>query len=241
VVLRNTPFADPNLVVVLRIILSFAAAALGASIPGFLHVSVSGKGIWIRAGGALALFVLTLFFSPNVVKAEPPSGQPTAEWAEREVAAARKQAEIRDLSLREEQRTAAKLAEERRREAEIGKIITEYVDILKQRAINVAEHVRLRTLTHIGHSKFVEVRRYGFWKQVYNVNLSKAHTPIANRQFSLANEQLAELKAFLENSFPNPSGIRAAKEFFKPLPSDLRDRIKRLLPELSPSLELFEG
>ena len=70
-VVRNQPFADPNLVRILRIVLSVAAGILGATIPGFLHVQWSGGGFIIRAGGALALFVITFFGSPNVILPSP--------------------------------------------------------------------------------------------------------------------------------------------------------------------------
>lgn len=66
-VVRNQPFADPNLVRILRIVLSVAAGILGATIPGFLDVKWSGGGFMIRAGGALALFVITFFGSPSVI------------------------------------------------------------------------------------------------------------------------------------------------------------------------------
>jgi hypothetical protein len=66
-VVRNEPFADPNLVRILRIVLSVAAGILGATIPGFLDVKWSGGGFIIRAGGALALFVITFFGSPSVI------------------------------------------------------------------------------------------------------------------------------------------------------------------------------
>lgn len=66
-VIRNQPFADPNLVTVLRIVLSVASGILGATIPGFLNVQWKGGGFLIRAGGALALFVITYFASPNVI------------------------------------------------------------------------------------------------------------------------------------------------------------------------------
>jgi len=70
--LRDTPFADPNQVVLLRTLLSFGVAALGAVIPGFLHVGVNLRGLGIRAGGALALFVLTYFYTPTVLPVPPP-------------------------------------------------------------------------------------------------------------------------------------------------------------------------
>jgi len=67
VILRKTPFADQNQVVLVRIVLSLAVSIIGAVIPGFLQVSLRGRGIAIRAGGALALFVITYFFSPKVL------------------------------------------------------------------------------------------------------------------------------------------------------------------------------
>jgi hypothetical protein len=70
-VIRNQPFADPNLVVGFRIVLSVAAAILGATIPGFLHLDWKGRGLAIRSGGALALFVLSYIWSPNVIQSPP--------------------------------------------------------------------------------------------------------------------------------------------------------------------------
>lgn len=51
--IRNQRFEDPNLAVGMRILLSLSTAILGAVIPGFLHVDMQGKGLAIRAGGAL--------------------------------------------------------------------------------------------------------------------------------------------------------------------------------------------
>jgi tetratricopeptide (TPR) repeat protein len=66
-VIRNQPFADPNLAMLTRIVLSLAIAVLGATIPGFLNVSWSGLGGAIKAGGALALFVVSLLYTPKVL------------------------------------------------------------------------------------------------------------------------------------------------------------------------------
>jgi small GTP-binding protein len=66
--IRNDPIADPNLVVVVRTILSLVVALFGATIPGMLRVDFSAKGLTIRAIGALALFVLTFVFTPNVLR-----------------------------------------------------------------------------------------------------------------------------------------------------------------------------
>jgi hypothetical protein len=69
-VIRNQPFSDPNLVVFVRILLSFATALLGATIPGTMNVTWKGKGFAIRATSAIGLFVLTYFFTPRI--AAPP-------------------------------------------------------------------------------------------------------------------------------------------------------------------------
>ncbi len=64
---RNQPIADPKLFFVLRVVLSFSAATMGATIPGFLDIRWSGSGLVLRAGGALALFVLTFVYTPDVL------------------------------------------------------------------------------------------------------------------------------------------------------------------------------
>src|SRR5580700_11010306 len=61
--IRNEEIADARLFFALRLVLSFGAAVLGATIPGFLAVGWSGGGLTVRAGGALALFVLTYLYS----------------------------------------------------------------------------------------------------------------------------------------------------------------------------------
>jgi hypothetical protein len=64
---RNQPIADSRLFFVMRVVLSFSAATLGATIPGFLNIRWSGSGFALRAGGALALFVLTFVYTPDVL------------------------------------------------------------------------------------------------------------------------------------------------------------------------------
>lgn len=64
---RNTPFADPNIVVFMRILLSMVVAVFGAVVPGMLSVDFSAKGLTIRAIGALALFVITFLLTPKVL------------------------------------------------------------------------------------------------------------------------------------------------------------------------------
>lgn len=75
-VIRNKSFADPNLVVLMRTLVSFAVAVIGAVIPGFLNIDWSPKGATVRAGGALALFVLTFVMTPSVISSEDLSNTP---------------------------------------------------------------------------------------------------------------------------------------------------------------------
>lgn len=80
IVLQKEPFADPNHVVLLRIVLSLAIGIIGAVVPGFLRVDLKGRGVAIRAGGALALFVISFFFSPTVIPhldGKPPPVKPS--------------------------------------------------------------------------------------------------------------------------------------------------------------------
>jgi hypothetical protein len=74
---RNEEIADPRLFFVLRVVLSFSTAVLGATIPGFLEIGWSGRGLAIRAGGALALFVLTFLYTPDLVTKQGQGGQVT--------------------------------------------------------------------------------------------------------------------------------------------------------------------
>jgi hypothetical protein len=53
-------------VVLLRILVSVSIAIIGAVVPGFLSIDWSIRGATIRAGGAMALFVLTYLLTPEV-------------------------------------------------------------------------------------------------------------------------------------------------------------------------------
>lgn len=75
--IRNEAIADPQLFFVLRVVLSFSTAVLGATIPGFLEVGWKSSGLAIRAGGALALFVLTYLYTPDLVTKQGHGGQTT--------------------------------------------------------------------------------------------------------------------------------------------------------------------
>ncbi|OYQ34180.1 hypothetical protein CHU95_12025 [Niveispirillum lacus] len=68
---RNQPITDPALFLALRLLLSLCAAILGATLPGFLRLDWKGKGFAIRAGGALALFVLSYVYTPALPGAAP--------------------------------------------------------------------------------------------------------------------------------------------------------------------------
>jgi hypothetical protein len=65
-VIRNKPFADPNLAIYVRIILSLAIAVLGATVIGNgLKLDFNALGFSIRGVGAAALFVICYFASPK--------------------------------------------------------------------------------------------------------------------------------------------------------------------------------
>lgn len=74
---RNEEIADPRLFFALRLVLSFGTAVLGATIPGFLSVGWSAGGLTVRAGGALALFVLTYLYTPDLATKQDQRGQVT--------------------------------------------------------------------------------------------------------------------------------------------------------------------
>lgn len=58
---------------VFRIVLSIATAGVAAMIPGFINLSLSPSAqLAIRAGGALAVFVIVYFFNPAQLAIEPP-------------------------------------------------------------------------------------------------------------------------------------------------------------------------
>jgi hypothetical protein len=79
--IRNEPLASEQLFFALRLVLSLAAAVLGATVPGFLNLEWKGGGLVLRAGGALALFVLTFVYTPDL------GGGPTSVSAPGGVAA----------------------------------------------------------------------------------------------------------------------------------------------------------
>jgi hypothetical protein len=68
--IRNEEISDPRLFFALRLVLSFGTAVLGATIPGFLSVGWTSGGLTVRAGGALALFVLTYLYTPDLAASQ---------------------------------------------------------------------------------------------------------------------------------------------------------------------------
>jgi hypothetical protein len=85
------PDPTPFQYMVFRIVLALAAAGAGAIIPGFIEVNVPG---WIRAGGAVAVFVIVFFYNPAMLVApatdndkapvSPPTNQTSTEQQEEE-------------------------------------------------------------------------------------------------------------------------------------------------------------
>jgi len=53
---------------VFRIVLALAAAGVAAMIPGFINVAIGNA---VRAGGAIAVFVIVFFFSPAKLVVQP--------------------------------------------------------------------------------------------------------------------------------------------------------------------------
>ena len=78
VVLLTIAYLVPNPTVtqwfVLRVVLALAAAGIGAIIPGLIVVQVSNV---VRAGGAIALFVLVYWFNPPKLVV---SDTPMLDW-----------------------------------------------------------------------------------------------------------------------------------------------------------------
>lgn len=58
------PTPSPFQYTVFRIVLAVAAAGFVSMTPGFLEVTVSN---WLRAGGALAVFVIVFFYAPAAI------------------------------------------------------------------------------------------------------------------------------------------------------------------------------
>ena len=74
------PHPTPFQYNVFRIVLSLAAAGAAAMMPGFINIEVSATtGLLIRAGGALAVFVIIFFFNPAQLALQSASEHKTPE------------------------------------------------------------------------------------------------------------------------------------------------------------------
>lgn len=62
------PEPTPFQYTVFRIVLALAAAGVAALIPGFIELKIAA---WIRAGGAMAVFVIVYFYSPAQLISHP--------------------------------------------------------------------------------------------------------------------------------------------------------------------------
>ena len=72
------PSPSPFVYLVFRVVLALAAAGVAAVLPGFINVEVSPTGTGaIRAGGALAIFVIVYFFNPAKLIVTPPGSDLT--------------------------------------------------------------------------------------------------------------------------------------------------------------------
>lgn len=74
------PEPTPFQYIIFRVVLSLAAAGIGAMLPGFITAFVNIKNpiikLGVRGGGALALFAITYFFNPAAIVIEEPVKPP---------------------------------------------------------------------------------------------------------------------------------------------------------------------
>ncbi len=75
------PEPSPSQYATFKTILAIAAAGIGGILAGFIEVKGSIQKVSVRAGGALALFVIVFFFTPPPPEApqDPSSVQQTIE------------------------------------------------------------------------------------------------------------------------------------------------------------------
>jgi hypothetical protein len=82
VIARSDRQPSPIGILIYRVVLALAAAGIGAVIPGMIDVNISPV---IRAGGAIALFVIVYWFKPADLVAGPrnaaeePAGKPSSK------------------------------------------------------------------------------------------------------------------------------------------------------------------
>ena len=71
------PHPTPFQYLVFRVVLALAAAGVAAMLPGFLEVNIPN---WLRAGGALAVFVVVYFYNPAALVAPISQPDPTSQF-----------------------------------------------------------------------------------------------------------------------------------------------------------------
>ena len=71
------PYPTPFQYLVFRVVLALAAAGVAAMIPGFLEVRIPKL---LRAGGALAVFVVVYFYNPATLVVPVPQPDPTSQF-----------------------------------------------------------------------------------------------------------------------------------------------------------------
>jgi hypothetical protein len=77
---KNESLTEPQFEI-LRIVLALAGGGVGAMIPGFLELNVkTGTNLALRAGGALAVFVVLYFWSPAHWGASAGTVTQTTRW-----------------------------------------------------------------------------------------------------------------------------------------------------------------
>lgn len=81
---RNEPFHHPDLVSIVRTVFSTTVAILGATLSNFFHLSWSGRGFTIRAGGVLARFNPDLPDNPGHRRARTMLFEPCLQRHQRE-------------------------------------------------------------------------------------------------------------------------------------------------------------
>lgn len=69
-IVTNHKYDEPN-ATYMKILLSLGAGVVGSTIPGFLHIEYKKKGLAVRAAGGVAVFLVTLYYTPAVVVVKP--------------------------------------------------------------------------------------------------------------------------------------------------------------------------
>ncbi|MEL4896689.1 hypothetical protein [Crocosphaera sp. Alani8] len=168
-------------------------------IPGFLELNIAK---WLRAGGALAIFVIVYFYNP-------------AFFAVQNVA--------REVSRRNAKDEFALLLE--RRLLAVG---SQY----KSGAYELDAPMEVtgveRSEIYRVHSKYVSLT-------------SDLHNSLINGRYMQTYSVLVELKSLLNQIQSwGPSYQSLEEELFRQISPELRPNIAKNLPELQPSLTLFD-